>query len=92
MDIVPILTYLTSHQRRLAFQKEAHPSRGLTMWKNDGGGGVRQMIRVLECQTKPSGPSLVCLGAIDHRRSSSRGVADPATSFGNGVLAPAACF
>lgn len=69
MDLVPILTYLTSHQRRLAFHKEAHPSWGLTVWKNDGGGGVRQMIRVLECQTKPSEPSLVCLGAIEGLRA-----------------------
>lgn len=57
-----------SAQGRLV-HKEAHRSCVPIVWRYDGGGGVRQVVRGLECPTKPSGPSLVCLGAIEGLRA-----------------------
>lgn len=88
MDEAPVLTYLTSPQGRLA-QKEAHHSCGPTVWRNNDGGGVRQMLWGLECQAKPSGPSRVCLGAIAGLRAGEWPTQSPHLEMESCCLQPA---
>lgn len=68
MDAAPVLTYLMSPRGTLA-HKEAHRSCAPTVWRYNGRGGVRQVVWGFECQTQPSGPSLICLGAIEGLRA-----------------------